>query len=162
MIRGPLALSLAGLLAGAYLTGCGGDEPPPVTSRPAPPTAATQPSPPPAGGPPASAPSEAGAAATQPGARLTPEQAANILPFLVTADCDSDEGPAPLTVRCKSELMGGVAPYKVTWNFGDGSPEVNDRNPTHTFAKPGAYRIDLIARDGQNDVDTDYFVVEVK
>lgn len=162
MIRGPLSLSLAGLVASAYLSGCGGDEPPPAASRPTPPPVATQPATPPGDRPAATAPSQPSGQSGGPVVRVTPGQARDALPFLATADCDTDEGPAPLTVRCKSDLQGGVAPYKVTWNFGDGSPEVSDRSPTHTFTHPGAYRIDLIARDAQNDVDSDYFVVEVK
>ena len=148
-MRKSVCLSIASLVAGAWLSGCGGEEPAAVATRPAPPTTvgSEAPSTPPP---------------TAPPVQLRPGQEQDIFPFLVVADVETDEGKAPLTVRFKSEIQGGVPPYRFVWNFGDGTPEVTERNPTHTFATPGVYRVDLIARDAQNEVDSDYVTIEVK
>ncbi len=38
----------------------------------------------------------------------------------------------------------------VSWNFGDGSTETTDTNPTHTFAAPGTYNVKLTVTDDHN------------
>jgi hypothetical protein len=39
------------------------------------------------------------------------------------------------------------------WRFGDGSPEVSERHPEHTYAQPGKYEVCLIAANA-NSADT--------
>ncbi len=51
------------------------------------------------------------------------------------------EGIAPLSVtfRCNTQ-------HQVAWKFGDGT-QGNQRNPTHTFSKPGIYTVSLTVTD---------------
>ncbi len=83
-------------------------------------------------------------------------------PLLAWADVDNDEGKAPLTVQFKADIEGGKPPIKVTWKFGDGTPDSNETNPKHTYEKPGKYRADLEVSDASGDSDSDYVEVEVQ
>jgi PKD repeat protein len=129
-----LALSLL------VLAGCGGggvEEP----TKPTPTTAA-----------PAAAP------ATVPSAAAEDD---DIQPLIAWADVDVDEGKAPLTVQFKADIEGGKAPLKYVWKFGDGTPDSNEANPKHTYAKAGKYRADLEVNDSADDSDSDYVEIEV-
>jgi M6 family metalloprotease-like protein len=70
--------------------------------------------------------------------------------------------------------VNGCTPYKVQfdnkstfadkyiWNFGDGSPEVNETSPTYTFTKQGTYQVKLYVLDSNNvklDSTTKTFVI---
>ncbi len=52
------------------------------------------------------------------------------------------EGCAPLTVNFQNATRNG---QQFQWDFGDGSPGSTQQNPTHTYTRPGTYRIRLIA-----------------
>ena len=54
---------------------------------------------------------------------------------------DRTEGIAPLTVK-----FSGSSSDRAHWDFGDGSKS-DDRDPTHTFAKPGIYSVSLTVTD---------------
>ncbi len=49
-------------------------------------------------------------------------------------------GPAPLTVNFSSDVDPAAT---FTWTFGDGSPSVSDKTPSHTFQNNGVYPISL-------------------
>jgi PKD repeat protein len=83
-------------------------------------------------------------------------------PLLAWADGSPEEGPAPLTVEFKADVEGGTPPLKYSWQFGDGSPESNEPNPKHTYAKAGKYRADLNVSDSADDSDSDYIEIEVR
>lgn len=83
-------------------------------------------------------------------------------PLLAWADGTPEEGSAPLTVEFKADVEGGTPPLKYSWQFGDGSPESNEPNPKHTYAKPGKYRADLNVNDSAEDSDSDYIEIEVR
>src|SRR6266480_2761684 len=74
----------------------------------------------------------------------------------------AEDGPAPLTVEFKADVEGGTPPLKYTWKFGDGTPDSNEANPKHTYAKAGKYRADLSVSDSPGDSDTDYIEIEVR
>jgi len=54
----------------------------------------------------------------------------------------SREGPAPLDVSFQ-DLSMGTLPMTYQWNFGDGTPNRTDNNPTHTYNTPGLYNVTL-------------------
>ncbi len=75
----------------------------------------------------------------------------------LVADADPDSGAVPLHVRFS------VAPVldeelnqpTFTWDFGDGSPPSHERNPEHTYAKPGDYlaTVRLVNKTGERGWD---------
>jgi hypothetical protein len=83
-------------------------------------------------------------------------------PLLAWADVDNDEGKAPLTVQFKADIEGGKAPLKIVWKFGDGTPDSNEKEPKHTYEKPGKYKADLEVEDSSGDSDSDYVEIEVQ
>lgn len=44
------------------------------------------------------------------------------------------------------------------WNFGDGSPEVSEVSPTHTYSQPGTYRVNLVAENSKGKDEIGRFV----
>jgi PKD repeat protein len=83
-------------------------------------------------------------------------------PLLAWADGSPEEGTAPLVVEFKADIEGGTPPLKYTWSFGDGTPNAEEPNPKHTYAKPGKYRADLSVSDSAGDSDSDYLEIEAK
>jgi len=83
-------------------------------------------------------------------------------PLLAWADGSPEEGSAPLAVEFKADVEGGTPPLKYTWTFGDGTPDANEPNPKHTYAKAGKFRADLSVADAGGDSDTDYIEIEVR
>jgi gliding motility-associated-like protein len=87
---------------------------------------------------------------------------------------------AAVKARIQNPILPGCAPYTVAfsnisnggksyrWNFGDGSAEDTQNNPTHTFQTPGMYNVRLIAggqkscNDPTQTFDTTFVQVEVK
>ncbi len=55
-------------------------------------------------------------------------------------------GEAPLTEAFTALVSGGRAPYTFNWSFGDGGT-TSGPSPTHLFAAPGSYRVDLVVHD---------------
>jgi len=129
--------SLAGVLLAALCVACGGggEEASPPTTVPAV-TASTV------------APGDQGASADGD-------------PLLVWADCDEDEGEAPLSVKFLADVEGGTPPLKYVWTFGDGSADSTEPNPTHVYEKAGYYQAELIVTDSAGDEDSDFLEIEV-
>jgi len=78
---------------------------------------------------------------------------------LVADDIDADKniGMAPLTVHFK--LSAKLWSYFQEWSFGDGV-EIKERNPVHTFTKPGNYPIKVVYRnaDGRFEILKEDFI----
>ncbi len=65
-------------------------------------------------------------------------------------------GPAPLTVYFRgvgSDPQG--QPLTFLWNFGDGTPEVEGEEVTHTFTSNGTYLVTLRVRNPQGRIGLD-------
>lgn len=83
------------------------------------------------------------------------------------AAADETYGDAPFTVNFdasgSTDADGHILSY--TWNFGDGSPNVNGAAAQHTYYTEGSYIVTVIADDGQGvqngsrDIDTLYITV---
>lgn len=82
-------------------------------------------------------------------------------PLLVWADCDEDEGKAPLSVKFLADVEGGAPPLEYVWTFGDGTADSSEANPAHVYEKPGYYQAELIVTDSAGDEDSDFLEIEV-
>src|SRR5262249_17938842 len=112
------------------------------------------------GQPQATAPATGGTTTSPaPGAKQEDEEPA---PLLAWADSDTDEGNAPLDVQFTADVEGGKPPLTYVWKFGDGTPDSNEANPKHTYAKAGSYRADLEVKDASGDSDSDYLEITVE
>ncbi len=85
-----------------------------------------------------------------------------------------DFGVAGVNAAGASAINTGCAPISVDfsnassgdtwlWDFGDGSPEVEAFEPSHTYTEPGDYLVRLIAMDSLacNLADTVYFPITI-
>ncbi len=72
--------------------------------------------------------------------------------LVLLAEGEPDIGPPPLKVvfTVESLLDETMKEPKYTWDFGDGSPESHEGNPTHVYEKPGSYTatIRIVDKDG--------------
>ncbi len=64
---------------------------------------------------------------------------------IVAAAADIDSGAAPLTVNLSAHVVGEKKNCQFTWSFGDGSAEAQGDSVSHTFEKPGMYKVALRA-----------------
>lgn len=125
------------LAAAVAVAACGGGDEAPKT----PPTTA----------PPAAPPTAPAAAAG--------EEAEPVSIFL---DADVIEGKAPLTVHFDVDLDGGAAPFKWSWDYGDGNTgNAADPKHTYTYEKPGTFMVELEVEDATGDSDFDILEIEV-
>lgn len=85
-----------------------------------------------------------------------------------------DFGVAGVNAAGASAINTGCAPIQVdfsnassgdtwTWDFGDGSPQVEAFEPSHLYTEPGDYTVTLIAQDSLacNLADTVYFQIQI-
>ncbi len=68
-------------------------------------------------------------------------------------------GLAPFDCPLTPVLLAPNATY--SWDFGDGSAPSTEATPTHRYATPGTYRIQLVARYGTCQVLTGFAPMEV-
>ena len=80
---------------------------------------------------------------------------------VASASASPDRGIAPLTVTFTGGGMGGDSPLSYRWNFGDGSDEATQQNPSHTYDTPGTYNATLVVTDDDGDQDEATVEVEV-
>lgn len=81
---------------------------------------------------------------------------------LVEFSADKQVGFAPLTVTFTDESKFASS---WSWDFGDGSEVSTEQNPTHTYANPGTYTVELTATNAQGTsvgTKTDFIKVNEK
>ncbi|MDQ3835581.1 MAG: PKD domain-containing protein [Thermoproteota archaeon] len=83
-------------------------------------------------------------------------------PLIAEITSDARRGVAPATFELESEVIGGIGPYTMSWNFGDGSSEENDEDDEHTIDIAGTYNVDLTVRDSTGRTNTDRMLVTVE
>ncbi len=57
------------------------------------------------------------------------------------------------SITFTSTLTGGLAPHEYQWNFGDGTVNNTETNPSHLFVTPNTYTIILTVTDAEGDID---------
>lgn len=71
--------------------------------------------------------------------------------YQVAGTCDADGGVGPCCTGAPP-LALSFAPIgspdltQFLWDFGDGTPTTTERAPSHVYAHPGTYRVDLIGK----------------
>ncbi|HUI38590.1 MAG TPA: PKD domain-containing protein, partial [Thermoplasmata archaeon] len=68
-------------------------------------------------------------------------------PFSVTLSANGTGGLAPVTLRFDSRIWGGIPPYTIGWQFGDGGTSRGSTNATHTYASAGRYLAEIMVTD---------------
>ena len=83
-------------------------------------------------------------------------------PLTVEIISSDTEDTAPATFEFEAEITGGIEPYTIRWDFGDGSTEENDEEVEHTFDEAGSYGVGLTVTDSgdQNESDSMEITVE--
>jgi len=131
---------------------------------------------PPAGAPAAgAAPTVAAATAAQPAAAApTAGQPAAAAPgggadadddsIELIADAEPDSGESPLKVQFSVDavLDGELDGATYTWDFGDGSAPSKERNPQHTYDKPGEYLATVRVANQSGEAGWDEIDIEVE
>lgn len=76
-----------------------------------------------------------------------------IRPIEIGFEADVEEGCAPLTVQFSDTSKSAYPIINWSWNFGDGNSG-SGISPTHTYATPGIYDVQLIIVNSQGCSDT--------
>ena len=72
-------------------------------------------------------------------------------------------GVAPATFEFEADVIGGIGPYTYSWDFGDGSVEVDDDETVeHIFDVAGTYNVDLIVIDSRGQSASDSILISVE
>ena len=77
------------------------------------------------------------------------------------AAAQPSSGCSPLAVQLSGSVTGGTAPCTYTWSFGDGGPNSNTQNPSHTYANPGSYSATLSVTDTKGCAGSDSVAITV-
>lgn len=104
------------------------------------------------------APAEAAPAPAAPAA----DAAAEKPEWIIWADGDPWDGKAPLEVAFECDLMEEIDQPKYEWDFGDGSPKVNESHPKHTYQKAGQYTAICRVTDPTGGQGEDSVVIDVE
>lgn len=81
------------------------------------------------------------------------------------AEFDADKDSTTVKFKDQSKAINGTTITKWYWSFGDGAVDSTSQNPTHTYAKKGAYKVCLTVIGtnllGKQCKDTECETVEV-
>ncbi|RMG17040.1 MAG: PKD domain-containing protein [Deltaproteobacteria bacterium] len=81
-------------------------------------------------------------------------------PLAARIDGTPLSGKAPLEVQFSSSVSGGVPPYVLAWDFGDGASS-NLGAPVHTYATGGQYTVTFTVEDAEGTQATEQLRVTV-
>ena len=81
--------------------------------------------------------------------------------LIVWSDAKPTNGAAPLTVAFTADPPPNVSNPTYTWQFGDGSAAATGSTVSHTFAKPGVYKVLLKVTDASGDLGQDELCIKV-
>ncbi|WP_215226545.1 DUF7507 domain-containing protein, partial [Echinicola shivajiensis] len=83
-----------------------------------------------------------------------PESILVAAPLAVQFDSQSClPSESDFTVQFTSTTNGGISPYTIDWDFGDGTSS-SDENPLHTFPNAGNFDVELTVTDNEGTVNT--------
>lgn len=68
-------------------------------------------------------------------------------------------GQPPFKVEFKGWASVGDGGLKYSWNFGDGTPTVKERDPYHVYTRQGTFDVELKVTDGRNQTATSNLTV---
>src|ERR687891_910508 len=89
--------------------------------------------------------------------------AARTDPLIVETIPSGTGGVAPATFEFEAEVTGGMEPYAISWDFDDGSVEVDDDETVgHTFDVAGTYSVGAIVRDSSGGTTSDSILITVE
>jgi PKD repeat protein len=89
--------------------------------------------------------------------------AATTVPLTAVITSSDTEGVAPATFEFEADVAGGLEPYTINWDFGDGSSEENDDETVeHTFDVAGTYNVDLTVTDSSGRTASDSMSITVE
>jgi hypothetical protein len=114
-----------------------------------------------AAAPAAPAATEPAPAAAAPAAPAV-DAAADKPEWIIWADGDPWDGKAPLEVAFECDLMEEIEQPKYEWDFGDGSPKVNESHPKHTYQKAGQFTATCRVTDPSGGQGEDSVVIDVE
>jgi PKD repeat protein len=88
--------------------------------------------------------------------------AASTVPLTAVITSSDTEGVAPATFDFEADVAGGLEPYTINWDFGDGSSEENDDDVEHTFDVADTYNVDLTVTDSSGRTASDSMSITVE
>src|SRR5215218_7288418 len=92
--------------------------------------------------------------------------AARTEPLTVEIISSDTEGVAPATFELEAEVTGGMEPYTISWDPGDGSVESDedddDETVEHAFEEAGRYNVDAIVTDSSGRTTSDSIRITVE
>ncbi|MDQ3873699.1 MAG: PKD domain-containing protein [Thermoproteota archaeon] len=71
----------------------------------------------------------------------------SISPLTGTLSASATSGVAPATFEFDVSIGGGLKPYNIYWDFGDGSQERDKETVAHTFDQAGKYTVTVTVTD---------------
>jgi len=81
--------------------------------------------------------------------------------IIVWSEAKPSSGAAPLKVAFTADPPGDVSDAFYTWQFGDGSPPSTGQAVSHTFAKPGLYKVLLKVSNSSGTLGEDELRIKV-
>jgi PKD repeat protein len=88
--------------------------------------------------------------------------AASTVPLTAVITSSDTEGVAPATFEFEADVAGGLEPYTINWDFGDGSSEESDDDVEHTFDVADTYNVDLTVTDSSGRTASDSMSITVE
>jgi len=81
--------------------------------------------------------------------------------MIVWSDASPSHGTAPLKVDFTAEPPESAKQASCSWNFGDGSAPAQGLKVSHTFDKPGVYKVGLKVSDASGGYGADELRIKV-
>jgi PKD repeat protein len=83
-------------------------------------------------------------------------------PLTVEITSNDTEAIAPAAFEFEADITGGIEPYAINWNFGDGSSDDDADIVDHTFEEAGSYNVNLTVTDSRGQSASDSIEITVE
>src|ERR671914_288040 len=83
-------------------------------------------------------------------------------PLTVEITSNDTEAIAPAAFEFEADITGGIEPYAINWNFGDGSSDDDADIVDHTFEEAGSYNVNLTVTDSRGQSASDSMEITVE